>query len=114
VNLAARVTAYARSDQILCTESVAESIRSLDIVVIHSAGIVSFKNVVQPVALFEIEDAQRHAMTHHEIDPVCRMGLDPDTAPARLPFRDRLYHFCSFACAQKFAQDPESYVKNSD
>jgi adenylate cyclase len=111
VNLAARVTAYARSDQILCTEAVAESIRSLDVAVIHSVGIVSFKNVEQPVALFEIEDAQRH-MTHHEIDPVCRMGLDPDTAPAQLPFRDRLYHFCSFACAQKFAQAPEFYAKN--
>ena len=111
VNLAARVTAYARSDQILCTESVAESIRGLDAVVIHSAGITSFKNVEQPVALFEIEDAQRHA-THHEIDPVCRMALDSETTPAQLPFRDRLYHFCSFACAQKFAQNPESYVKN--
>jgi len=111
VNLAARVTAYARSDQILCTESVAESIRSLDIAVIHSAGTASFKNVAQPVALFELEDAQRHAMTHHEIDPVCRMGLDPDAAPAQLPFRERMYHFCSFACAQKFAQDPETYIK---
>lgn len=110
VNLAARVTAYAHSDQILCTEAVADSIRNSDIAVIHSIGIVNFKNVEQPVALFEIEDAQRHA-THHEIDPVCRMGLDPDTAPAQLLFRDRMYHFCSFACAQKFAQDPESYVK---
>lgn len=112
VNLAARVTAYARSDQILCTEVIAESIRSLDVAVIHSAGIVSFKNVAQPIALFELEDAQRHAAAHHEIDPVCRMGLDPDTAPARLPFRDRLYHFCSFACAQKFAQDPDIYIKS--
>lgn len=111
VNLAARITAYARSDQILCTEAVAESIRALDVAVIHSAGIVSFKNVAQPVALFELEDSQHH-VTHHEIDPVCRMGLDPDTAPARLPFRDRLYHFCSFACAQKFAQTPEAYVKS--
>lgn len=109
VNLAARITAYARSDQILCTQAIAESIRSLDVAVIHSAGIVSFKNVAQPVALFEIEDSQHH-MTHREIDPVCCMGLDPDTAPARLPFRDRLYHFCSFACAQKFAQAPETYV----
>jgi len=111
VNLAARITAYAHSDQILCTEAVAESIRSLDIAVIYSAGIVSFKNVAQPVALFELEDSQRH-MTHHEIDPVCRMGLDPNTAPARLPFRDRLYHFCSFACAQKFAQAPDTYIKS--
>lgn len=111
VNLAARITAYARSDQILCTEAIAESIRSLDLAIIHSAGMVSFKNVAQPVALFELEDAQRHRL-HHEIDPVCRMGLDPETAPAQLPFRDRLYYFCSFACGQKFAQAPENYVKS--
>jgi class 3 adenylate cyclase len=109
VNLAARVTAYARSDQILCTEVVAESIRGLDIAIVHSAGIVNFKNVAQPVALFEIEDLQRHT-THHEIDPVCRMGLDPDIAPARLPFGERMYYFCSFACAQKFANTPTAYV----
>jgi class 3 adenylate cyclase len=111
VNLAARITAYARSDQILCTETVAESICGLDGAVIHSTGIVSFKNVAQPVALFEIEDTQRH-MAHHEIDPVCRMGLDPNSATAQLPFRDRLYHFCSFTCAQKFALAPESYIQN--
>jgi class 3 adenylate cyclase len=110
VNLAARVAAYARSDQILCTEIVAESIRGLDIAVIHSVGIASLKNVAQPVELFEIEDLQRHA-THHEIDPVCRMKLDPDTAPARLPFEERMYYFCSFACAQKFASTPAAYVK---
>lgn len=110
VNLAARVAAYARSDQILCTETVAGLIRDLNIAVIHSAGIASFKNVAQPIALFLLEDAQFHS-AHREVDPVCRMGIDPDTAQAQLPFRDRLYHFCSFACAQKFAQDPESYIK---
>jgi YHS domain-containing protein len=72
---------------------------------------VSFKNVAQSVALFELEDAQRHRL-HHEIDPVCRMGLDSETAPAQLPFRDQLYYFCSFACAQKFVQAPENYVKS--
>lgn len=111
VNLAARITAYARSDQILCTEAIAAEIRSLDFAVIHSAGMVSFKNVAQPVALFEIEDLQHHT-THREIDPVCHMRIDPDIAPARLPFRDRMYHFCSFECAQKFAMTPETYVSS--
>ena len=82
VNLAARITAYARSDQILCTEAVTESIRGLEVVVVHSVGIAGFKNVAQPVALFEIEDLECHKL-HHEIDPVCRMVIDPNTAPAR-------------------------------
>lgn len=111
VNLAARITAYARSNQILCTESIAEAIRGLEVAIVHSAGMATFKNVTQPAALFEIEDQQRHRM-HQEIDPVCRMGIDPSIAPARLPFGDRLYHFCSLACAQKFMQNPTLYTTN--
>lgn len=110
VNLAARVAAYARSDQILCTEAIVECVRGRNIAISHPAGMVSFKNVVQPVALFELEDIQ-HLAHSHEIDPVCRMTLDPNTAPAQLPFEGRLYHFCSFECAQKFAQNPAFYLK---
>ncbi len=109
VNLAARVAAYARSDQVLCTESVAEAIRPLNIAVIHPAGTGHFKNVSNAVPLFEIEGLERRA-AHSDIDPVCRMRLDPERAPARLPYGDRVYHFCSFNCAQKFARTPEVYA----
>jgi YHS domain-containing protein len=103
------VAAYARSDQILCTEVITEIVRGLDLAVSHPAGIVEFKNMTQPVAIFEIEGAEqpRH---HHEIDPVCRMALDPNTAPAKLPLGKQLYYFCSFECAQKFALDPKPYL----
>jgi YHS domain-containing protein len=37
------------------------------------------------------------------------MRVDPETAPARLPFGDRIYMFCSLACARTFAQKPEAY-----
>jgi len=47
------------------------------------------------------------------VDPVCRMHLEPDTAPARLPFGDTTYYFCSLACARTFAQAPENYQANS-
>lgn len=112
VNLAARITAYARSDQILCTENVINEIRNLNIALIRSAGMATFKNVTAPIALFQIDDPLKDPI-RYEIDPVCRMGIDVDIAPARLPFRDRLYHFCSFACAQKFAQAPEVYVRTN-
>ena len=109
VNLAARVTAYARSDQILCTEAVTETIRGLNIASIQSAGTAIFKNVSQPVALFQLGDLLQNK-SPHEIDPVCRMGIDPESASARLLFQDHMYHFCSFSCAQKFAQLPGLYV----
>lgn len=111
VNLAARVTAYARSDQILCTASVAETTRPLNIAVFRAVGSSHFKNIAQPVALFEIGDPNR-SVAHSDIDPVCRMRLDPECAPARLPFGERVYHFCSFKCAQAFAQAPEVYIQS--
>lgn len=109
VNLAARVTAFARSGQILCTEAVADALGDSPIATLHIAGVERFKNVSQPVKLFEIEAPQQHA-AHNTIDPVCRMRLDPDGAPARLPYGERLYYFCSFDCAQTFAHAPENYV----
>ena len=108
MNLAARVTAYARSGQILCTAPVAEAIRDLATARLHPVGEGHFKNVAQPVTLFAIEDP-RHPSTQSEIDPVCRMRIDPQRAPARLPFGGRTYVFCSFACAQTFARSPETY-----
>ncbi len=110
VNLAARVAAYARSGQILCTEAVADPIRNLSIVTLHPAGVQHFKNVTQLITLFELQDPHRPTPTE-DFDPVCRMRLDPEHTPARLPFGERIYHFCSFNCAQKFARDPEAYIK---
>jgi len=110
VNLAARVAAYARSGQILCTEAVADPIRNLSLVTLHTAGVQHFKNVTQLITLFEIQDPHRPTPTE-DFDPVCRMQLDPEHAPARLPFGERMFYFCSFNCAQKFARDPEAYLK---
>ena len=44
------------------------------------------------------------------LDPVCRMFVDADSAPARLPWGGRGWHFCSFDCASTFSQDPERYT----
>jgi YHS domain-containing protein len=44
------------------------------------------------------------------MDPVCRMRLDPGTAPARLPVGDITHYFCSLGCARAFAASPESYA----
>ncbi len=70
---------------------------------------MSRHNGSQLITLFEIHDPQR-ATGAEEFDPVCRMRLDPASAPARLPYGDRVYYFCSFNCAQKFARTPEAYA----
>jgi YHS domain-containing protein len=42
-------------------------------------------------------------------DRVCRMYVDADAAPARLPWGKRAWYSCSFDCAHAFSQDPDRY-----
>jgi YHS domain-containing protein len=64
------------------------------------------------VVVFEIT-AGREGRESATVDPVCRMQIRPDTAPARLPFGDRTYYFCSLDCARAFAERPEPYLQHA-
>src|SRR5437867_12678455 len=69
-----------------------------------------FKNVAEPVTIFEVT---LHAQPREGavLDPVGRMQVRPETAPARLPFGSKTYYLCSFGCAQAFAASPENYAE---
>ncbi len=43
-------------------------------------------------------------------DPVCKMDVDPDEAPAEFEWKDDVYFFCGPGCKKKFEKDPEKYV----
>jgi adenylate cyclase len=100
LNLTARLAAHALPGQILCTESVAAGC-ALEAVDFRRLGAVTLKNILQPVTLFEVVTAGRHA--DDPIDPVCRMRVDPAAAAAQLAHGGRAYYFCSPACARIFA-----------
>jgi class 3 adenylate cyclase len=108
LNLTARVAAHAAPDQILCTEPIAAVVNGLDDVTCRAAGIVRFKNLVEPVPIFEVL-GPIHGGVKAFLDPVCRMHVALATAPARLPFEGTTYYFCSFGCAKAFAHRPEAY-----
>jgi class 3 adenylate cyclase len=108
LNLAARVAEYARPGQILCTEPVAARVTALGRFTCQPLGPVRFKNVAGTVTVFELADAPPRRA--NAIDPVCRMQVDEATAPARLPWAGRTWHFCSFECASAFAGRPGDYV----
>jgi class 3 adenylate cyclase len=109
LNLTARVAAHARGGQILCTEQLKQAAGELESVSYEPLGSVRFKNITLPVSLFEVMTGLRRAKMP-QIDPVCRMQVDPNTAPARLPYNGITYHFCSFDCAKSFAEHPDHYV----
>lgn len=108
LNIAARVAAHARGGQILCTAHVASAAADLPGVRCVSLGAVRFKNVPEPVDLFELAST---TLSNALVDPVCHMHVEALSAPARLPFNDTTYYFCSFQCAEAFARHPQGYLE---
>lgn len=106
VNVASRVVAHATSGQLLCTRAIVEGIASSPFE-FRALGAVSLKNVHYPVELFELVEGAITA----EIDCVCRMRIDPATAPSCLSFEGRTYWFCSRKCAETFAADPSAFLQ---
>ena len=46
-----------------------------------------------------------------EIDPVCKMKVDPTKAAAISEYNGQTYYFCAKACKIKFDANPQQYVK---
>lgn len=113
LNVTARVAGHARAGQILCTGPVARAAARLSaLVACRPLGPVRLKNVREPVDLFEIVTASERSEAA-TVDPVCRMQVQADEAPARLPYGGVPYYFCSFECAKAFAEDPLRYHEES-
>ncbi len=109
VNIAARLTAHAHVGQLLTTSTVAALTADHEHLTTTALGPTWLKNVGEPVEVFWIADHTPLAASQ-VLDPVCRMFVDAESAPARLPWRERGWHFCSFECAHTFSQDPDRYA----
>lgn len=109
LNLTARVASYAAASQILCTETVARQAEGLEEIQCREVGPVRFRNIVEPVRIFEVIAGPGCSQTT-VVDPVCRMHVTPETAPGRLAFGEMTYYFCSIGCARAFAERPHLYA----
>jgi Cu+-exporting ATPase len=47
------------------------------------------------------------------IDPVCKMEVDPQTAPAKTDHEGETYYFCAPGCKAASEKDPEKYLKGA-
>ncbi|HEV7701134.1 MAG TPA: heavy metal translocating P-type ATPase [Pyrinomonadaceae bacterium] len=63
----------------------------------------------QPVTLGRNRDKEPPSEPH--VDPVCKMLVVPETAAASYEYKNRTYYFCMPGCRDKFAADPENYLK---
>jgi len=109
VNLAARVCAIARGGEIIATEPIAAIAVSRGFASARPMGTVRLKNVVVPVALYELGTSSTAASLRH-VDPVCRMQVIPDEAAETLVVDGATVYFCSSACGRRFAKTPDAYL----
>ena len=46
-----------------------------------------------------------------EIDPVCKMEVDPQNPPFKILYQGETYYFCAQVCKHLFERAPEKYIK---
>lgn len=46
-----------------------------------------------------------------QIDPVCGMHVEPDTAAAKVCYNGQQIFFCAEGCKKAFEANPENYLK---
>jgi adenylate cyclase len=110
LNLASRVAAHARGGQILCTDHVAELADQIKGFEYRNQELVKFKNITYHFNIFYIYTYYDNQYINL-LDPVCRMQVRKDTAPARIPYGGRTHYFCSFDCAKAFVDRPDRYIE---
>jgi class 3 adenylate cyclase/YHS domain-containing protein len=114
VNVAARVSGVASGGEVLLTETTKAAAAAGDLgrIHFHERGRHALKNVGEPVLLFAAVRESERDSTGLPIDPVCRMGVDPEHSTGRLSHEGIEYYFCSLECAGAFAADPARYVSD--
>src|SRR3954468_23275634 len=61
-------------------------------------------------------DHTHHGHRHHADpaktarDPVCGMGVNPETSKHRFEHQGQTYYFCCNGCRTKFEADPQKYL----
>lgn len=109
VNLASRVADVARAGEVLLTQPTRDELG--DAAAVRRRGPRRFKNVAQPIMLFELRLSGRELVAALPIDPVCRMAVDSGLAERHAVYRGVEYHFCSDRCADAFAAHPGQYAR---
>lgn len=109
VNIAARIAGDAVGGEVLLSAAVRDHAGQLPDVRFATRGEHALRNVGEPVALFAALPSSDTA-ARLEVDPVCRMAVEPERCAGSLLHGGAEYHFCSLECAARFAAAPERYA----
>lgn len=110
VNVAARVAALATGGEVLLTATSRTAAGDLDGIRFDKRGRRELRNVGEPVLLFAAVPEGERTSAGLPVDPVCRMAVDPARSAGLLRHLGVEHHFCSLACAQAFAAEPDRFT----
>ena len=68
------------------------------------------KQAFTPVITRVIRSGFRAPVSLIAIDPVCKMAVDPQEAPASFVYQNKTYYFCHPGCKASFEQEPDKYL----
>lgn len=71
---------------------------------------MSNRGELTPIITRIIQKKSRTSAAFPAIDPVCKMAVDPNKAPASVSYQGRTIYFCNPACREKFLQAPAEYL----
>jgi class 3 adenylate cyclase len=112
VNLASRVAGAARPGEVLLTEATRAALPERGTFHLEPRGARRLRHIPDPVSVYRAIDAETGTPTL-EIDPVCRMAVDPARAAAVRRRLGMTRYFCSTACATAFDARPRRYIAAS-
>lgn len=109
VNLAARIAGIAAGGQVLLSDATRTLLADDDRFATEDLGPYRLRNLPDPVRLHAVLGLGASPRAW-QIDPVCRMALDPSQATVTVRASGVEHHFCSLQCAGRFAAAPERFA----
>ncbi len=103
VNIASRITAFAKAGQLVATGSIAEIAKANGILA-DALGPIQLRSIAERIPLFVLQLAD--AVDPAWIDPVCKMHAPYS---AYLKTRRIGHWFCSSRCEEAYKRSPETY-----
>jgi class 3 adenylate cyclase/YHS domain-containing protein len=102
INTASRITSVAEKGQMVCSADFISQLPENHPFILVEKGRHTFKNLLNPVDLFELSCCIEYMSRKYVIDPVCHMLIKtPDTALQWVHKEERLF-FCSEHCLDMY------------
>ena len=102
INTAARIMSAAEKGKMLCSREFLEQLPANHAFVTSSKGLMQFKNLLQPVDLYELHCCIKNISKTYVIDPVCHMLITAPEKAVQLSRQNDTLYFCSEKCRDMY------------